>query len=162
MNNRKLFIASPISAFDFDAEYIIFRDWIESVTSALQSTGTFTDIFCVANIVKSKSSLDDPIKSLQNDIGELESATDFLLIYPKSMATSALIELGYAMAKKKKILIVHPENVPLPFMASKLNCVFSNISTVSIHAFDHSSIELIVSCYEGKTKVTINSKLLSS
>ena len=48
-------------------------------------------------------------------------------IYPKKIATSALIELGWAMAHKKPIVIFAKKRDELPFLVKNADSVFANI-----------------------------------
>ena len=140
MQAKPLFIATPISAFTTDEEFITFRKWITKLTKKIESSGSFSEVFCVACIVESQLSLDDPVDSLVSDIAELDRAGHFLFIYPLATPTSALIELGYALAKHKTITIVHPKNVLLPFMATKLHVIYDNIDRVLLNEFDDKAI----------------------
>lgn len=140
MQTESLFIATPISAFSTDEEFILFRKWIAKLTKKIEYSGKFSEVFCVACLVQSQSALDDPVDSLVADIAELDKAGHFLFIYPLATPTSALIELGYALAKHKTITIVHPQKVLLPFMATKLHIIYDNINKVLLDKFDEGAI----------------------
>lgn len=144
MQDESLFIATPISAFSSDIEYIKFRNWLTQLTQKIAEGERFSDVFCVACIVKSQMSLDDPIYSLAADIAELDKASHFLFIYPIATPTSALIELGYALATNKFITIAHPQNVLLPFMATKLDVIYENINKVIFNDFDDGAINEVL------------------
>ena len=142
---KLLFIATPISAFGSNDDYARFRGWIRELIDAVFSSGIFEEVFCVANKVKTIESLDDPIDTLVGDIAELDKATHFLFIYPVETPTSALIELGYALGKNKDIILVHPKNVTLPFMATKMDEVYGNVSKLEFGNLDSKSIARILS-----------------
>ncbi len=138
-----LFVSTPISAFDDNDQYILFRNWLTGLLCKIQSKSYFDQIFCVADLVKDQNSLDDPKKSLISDLAELDNSTCFLLIYPKPTATSALIELGYALAHKKNILLVHPESTDLPFMACQMHKVYENVTKLQVKGFNQVAIDEI-------------------
>lgn len=142
---KSLFIATPISAFSSNDAYVRFRGWITELIDTVSSSGAFDNVFCVANKVKTQESLNDPIDSLVGDIAELDKATHFLFIYPVETPTSALIELGYALGMHKSIILVHPKNVILPFMATKMDKVYENISKLEFENLDSTSISRILS-----------------
>lgn len=139
-----LFIATPISAFKSNNEYMRFRDWVIDLIEAISEKHFFNEIFCVANKVKTQDSLNDPIDSLVNDISALQRSTHFLFIYPVETPTSALIELGYALGMNKIITLVHSSNVSLPFMAKKMNKVYNNIEKIEVDDFNDLAIHLIL------------------
>ena len=144
MQKKTLFVATPISALPSNEDYILFRDWVLMLNEKIINSGYFDKVFCIASKVKSQSSLNDPIQSLKGDIAELSEASDFLFIYPMETATSALIELGYALAKNKNIKIVHLRQASLPFMATKMDQVFDNIEKLEIDKLDSHSINKIM------------------
>ena len=49
-----------------------------------------------------------------------------MLLYPKEVPTSALIELEYAISRKKHILILTSDFNILPYLAKGLNDVYTN------------------------------------
>lgn len=61
-----------------------------------------------------------PEESAITDLNAIENATHFILFYPYKTSTSALIELGYALALRKKILIAVPDLKELPYLAQGL------------------------------------------
>lgn len=144
MISKSLFIATPISAFSSNDEYIRFRSWITKLTQKISDDGIYDDVFCVACKVKSQELLDDPVDSLIGDIDKLDKSDCFLFIYPVETPTSALIELGYAFAKNMPIKIVHIKNIPLPFMATKMDKVYKNVEKIELDEFDLSSMDIIL------------------
>ena len=144
MKSKSLFIATPISTFSSNDEYMRFRSWIMGLTKKITESEIFGEVFCVACIVKSQSSLNDPIESLVGDIAELEKASHFLFIYPVETPTSALIELGYALAKNKTIIIAHAKDTALPFMATKLDKVYQNIKKLELDEFNNNSMAIVL------------------
>lgn len=151
MNNSSLFVATPISAFETNTEYVTFRLWVTNLVNAIIANTGIVETFCVACMVKNQDLLDSPLNSLLDDIHELDCAEHFILIYPKPIATSALIELGYALAKEKNITIVHPKSVKLPFMASQLDTVYENVTILSISDFDEIAFDEIIKHIQRQT-----------
>ena len=147
-----IFISTPISAFKENNDYVIFRNWIQNLVSKINESGWFSDVFCVANLVKNQTSLDDPKSSLINDLEQLDRSSHFLLIYPQISATSALIELGYAVAKNKTIMIVHPKQVKLPFMAGEMHNIYPNVTKMCIDDFNSKGVRDVYNFLEEQTK----------
>jgi nucleoside 2-deoxyribosyltransferase len=59
---------------------------------------------------------DSPEQSVKKDFKAIEDSDVFILLHPKKMQASSFIELGYAYALDKKILIVS-EKENLPYIA---------------------------------------------
>lgn len=147
---KKLFVATPISAFETEVEYTVFRTWLLLLLKGIKETILFDEVFCVADLVKNQTSLDDPKDSLLQDIQELNMSSDFLLIYPVETPTSALMELGYALARDINIVIIHPTSVKLPFMAASLQDVYDNVKTLKVNDFNDTSLRSIINCFPVK------------
>ena len=132
MNNR-VFIATPISGFYGTDEYQRFRMFVLRVVSILRDEGY---IVCteLERIVDS-SDYSSPQKSLEDDFYSILSSGVFLLIHPKPMQTSSLIELGFACANNKKIVIVGNMD-SLPYLAK--NLPETSIRSVRIDFVDYS------------------------
>lgn len=55
------------------------------------------------------------------DLKKLHEASRFLLIHPAKVASSTLIELGWALAEKKSCVIFYKNKEDLPFLVQELN-----------------------------------------
>ena len=98
MNKLKIFIATPISSFSNNKEYLNFRYIIMNLVSELRKD------FCVYSEIEEfvkMNSFDEPAKAISKDFDNILISDFFILIHPSKMQTSTLIELGYAFAHKK-------------------------------------------------------------
>ena len=136
MNNR-VFIATPISGFYGTDEYQRFRTFILQLVSTLREDEYFV---CteVERIVDSRD-YSSPQKSIEDDFDNILSSDIFLFMHPKLMQTSSLIELGFACANNKKIVIVGNED-SLPYLAK--NLPETNIHAVRIDFVDYSNEQI--------------------
>lgn len=116
---NKLFIAAPISGFETLKEYEDYRAEVVDFINDLKSAREDIEIFCELLRVKDEDDYMTPEKSCEEDFGAIEKSDMFLLFHPRKAQTSALMELGYAYAKGKKIIIVGQED-DLPYMARGL------------------------------------------
>ena len=66
------------------------------------------------------------------------------MIYPKKLATSALIELGFAAAKGKPILIIAKKVSDLPFMAMGLPQAYESAEIFICESFSEEVLDKIV------------------
>ena len=141
---QKIFLSTPISAFESDDDYKKFRLWLLNAIEEIEKNSNVESVFCVAQKVGSINSLDEPTESLKTDIEELESSSVFILFYPKKICTSALIELGFAVAKKINILIISPNRGILPFMASQMDRVYENVHFIQGDMDDKETLILLL------------------
>ncbi|MEI9808169.1 MAG: hypothetical protein WDO16_09990 [Bacteroidota bacterium] len=84
-------------------------------------------IFYAAEQMKKADEFDDPAKAAREDLKAILESNNFIFLYPEKMPTSALIELGYALAEKKSIMIMTPDRKLLPYLAQGLD-KFDNVN----------------------------------
>ncbi|WP_018983683.1 hypothetical protein [Salinimonas chungwhensis] len=114
-NENEIFISSPVSSFsDVELDQLTFI--LERVQNQLLKN-TQLKTYCAAIEVKKNNGFDSPEDSVIEDLKKITNCSGFLLFYPKKVASSALIELGYAVALKKPILIIASDANDIPFMA---------------------------------------------
>lgn len=132
MNKLKIFIATPISGFQSKDQYILYR---ESVLSLIASIVDNYEVHCELQKILDTESYDTPQDSLKKDFNAIKEADIFILLHPMRMQSSSLIELGYACALKKKLLIVGAQN-DLPYLVNGLiepdyNSIIINSSQIT-------------------------------
>lgn len=133
MNNKKIFLAAPISGFAYENEYLEYRKKVLNLISFLRDNSFY--VYSEIEGVTNKDSYDSPEISVKNDFNRINNSDIFLLLHPKKSQTSTLIELGYAYAKEKKIIIVGSTTV-LPYLALGLP-----LSGANAHIIDLSDID---------------------
>lgn len=127
MNKKKIFLAAPISGFSDENEYREYREKVLNLIMYLRKNSF--DVYSEVERVIGKSNYDSPGDSVEDDFKKISDVDIFLLLHPKKSQTSALIELGYAYAKEKTIVIVGP-TVALPYLAVGLPLVSKSVSVV--------------------------------
>ena len=143
LNRRRFFIATPMSGFESELAYEHFQKWLKSLLKSITDKKRNNYYYCAAINVIAKDLSKDPTNSVKSDIDEIEKSTDFIFIYPIEVTTSAIMELGYALALKKRITIIAPKNISLPFMLNYLEDIYPNVSYLNIDKIDNKSIERI-------------------
>lgn len=86
------------------------------------------NIFCAALDVYENGEFDSPTESISKDLYGISNCDCFVFVYPQKIASSALIELGYALALKKPILMVAQSYDDLPFMAKGLADLYDHVA----------------------------------
>lgn len=128
MEKIELFISAPIAGFDKEQEYIAYRKNIIRLLEDVAQQVPIQKIHSVISEISSRSKYDSPEESANNDLEAISKSTHFILFYPRRVASSVLIELGYALALKKKALIVATRMEDLPYMAQGLQAQRFNTS----------------------------------
>lgn len=126
MSKIKIFLAAPISAFKDEAEYKNNRKAILHLISKLDAKfQVYSEILNIGTL----SLYDEPGESVIKDLSEISESDVFIIYHPMNMQTSTFIELGYAIAKEKKIIIIGKMD-DLPFLALELSKYSSDIKIV--------------------------------
>lgn len=144
-----VFVSTPISSFGLD-EFEKFKIFCQSLQRRLAVRFPEKRIYCAALSVASQGSFDDPGESVLRDFSEIEKCSLFILLYPVKIASSSLIELGYAVAKKKKILMIAPDRTILPFMAQGLDIAREGVKISEMNPISGEAMDLIVKVVGGK------------
>lgn len=128
MKKIELFISAPIAGVDKEQEYIAYRKNIIRLLEDAAQQVPIQKIHSVISEISSRSKYDSPEESANSDLEAISKSTHFILFYPCRVASSVLIELGYALALKKRTLIVATCMEDLPYMAQGLQSQRFNTS----------------------------------
>lgn len=139
MNKIKIFLAAPISGFKDEIDYKKNRNNILDLINELSDKfEIYSEIFNISSL----TSYDEPGESAIKDFNKISESDIFMMYHPIKMQTSTLIELGYAVAKDKKIIIIsNPQE--LPYLALGLSKYNSGIKIVPFSDLNDIIIEQI-------------------
>ena len=116
MDKIKVYVAAPISGFQDDRIYYDYRKQI------LKMIEHISDICLISSEIQgitSSCEYDSPESSVEKDFQAIDASDVLLLLHPTRIQSSSLIELGFACAKNKKIIIVG-DKYDLPYIARGL------------------------------------------
>lgn len=139
---HRIFIASPMSGFNDEIAYKENREIVLSTLDHLSNKSELQSVYFAGQHIKSKADFTPSKSALENDISALENADIFLLIYPDRVFSSVLIEIGYAMALNKSILIMIKKREDLPYLLKQAEEVWPNI-TIELYEEENSLKEKI-------------------
>lgn len=134
MCKMKVFLAAPISAFKNEQEYKVIREKLLNLIEKLSVR------FCICSEIsniESFATYDEPGESALKDFNEIDEADIFIMYHPIKIQTSTLIELGYAVAKGKKVIMIAKPHT-LPYLASGLVTVSPDVKLISTAELDDS------------------------
>ena len=136
---EKIFLATPISAFTDPAEYDAFRQNVIRLIAALRDRYS---VYCEIERVADSDDYDTPAEAVVKDFGKIDEADIFMLVHLKKCQTSAFMELGYAFARGKEIVLVGPKDA-LPYMALGLDVPGHTARMIEVERLDDEAIQKI-------------------
>ena len=123
-----LFVSAPMASFSSNQEFQSSRASVSDVVRDLKNSCGFNKIFYAGAEITSFKDFEQANLSVIQDFDALYNSQYFLMFYPESLVTSALIELGWAMAFNKPIIIfIKEEREKLPFLMQNLDSAYKNI-----------------------------------
>lgn len=148
MDKLKIFLATPISGFQSESQYIEYR---KSVIKLIEALSNNYKVYCELQKVSTMESYDTPQESVKKDFSAIEASDIFILLHPMRIQSSSLIELGYACALRKKLLIVGTQN-DLPYLVNGL--IGSDYDSVLIYSSEIND-KIIMNIIDGLCKLSI-------
>ena len=118
----KLFLSTPISCYTNQTEYVNYRNTILHFVRNLRLK---FEVYSEIEEIENLKQFDSPDESLLKDFSLINNCDCFILHYPKKLATSALVELGFALANNKKIIVITTSYSILPYLIQGIPQVFS-------------------------------------
>lgn len=111
-----LFLASPMAAFPENSEYREDRKRVSHIIKAFRAYCRFGSIYYAGTTLASKADFDPENISLAANIKALEQSQHFVLIYPRPLPSSVLVEAGIALALKLPSAYFVRSKTDLPFL----------------------------------------------
>lgn len=136
----KIFLATPIAGFESDDKLIEYKKSIAKLIFALRAQH---EVWAEADKISSMKEYDTPQYSLQLDMSQIAESDVFLLHYPQKIVTSALFELGIAVALRRKIIIIVPKKEILPFLVQGISEIVKNAYIIESNIIDSNCINLV-------------------
>ena len=106
-----------MSGLGSDKEYKESRTVVLSLVQHLREKYGLndTDIYYAGKNIDSQSKFSDVTLALNADLGALDRSDIFLLYYPAKVASSVLVEAGYALAREKPMILLPKNADDLPY-----------------------------------------------
>ena len=97
----------------------------------------YSPAFNAANYFSTEHDYQPADIAAKEDFTAIENCRNFLLYYPEAVATSALIELGYALRDRDNIVIATKNKNVLPFLARGLSDINENVRVIECNDINH-------------------------
>jgi hypothetical protein len=119
-----LFISCPMAAFK-DAEFDHFRVLIDSLLESIPK-GKYS-IYCAMLNNRARQNFDPAAIAAEGDLNALKQSRNFLMIYPKKIVSSCLLEAGYALITGMQSTYFVRNDDDLPYMLRGAVESFKNV-----------------------------------
>lgn len=121
------------------------QNYKKSIYPLLSSLQKDHDVCSEIQDINKKSDYDTPEKSILMDLKSIQECEVFILHYPMQAPTSALIELGFAIAFNKKIIIITPKTSMLPYLALGVPTKSPESAIIESNCLDMSLVQTVLS-----------------
>ena len=134
IKRKSVFLSSPMTSVESEDEYIELQKSIASLINELEKIGY--EVFYGGVNVQHMSEVNQAARIPPENFRALKHAEYVILLHPKYLATSALIEVGYALALGKEIVIFAKEGERLPLVLSGLSVPLPNVRKYVVPGMD--------------------------
>jgi hypothetical protein len=132
----EIFISFPIAGIKDKKEREQVNGFAKNLENELENIG-YRKIFNASMHFSHDHEHQPPKIACETDFNALDKSKNFLLLYPERIATSALIELGYALGGQKKIIMCSKSIHTLPFLARGLSKAYRNVNFLEYEDNNH-------------------------
>lgn len=120
-----------MSCFKTKNEILAYKNCISFLLGKLKE---YHNVCSEIDKIEEETDFDTPEKSISSDLESIQECDVFILHYPKEVPTSALVELGFAIAFEKKVIIITPKKNMLPYLIKGISAM--NLDSVIIESED--------------------------
>lgn len=132
ININIIFISAPMASIEEDY-YKELRDYVLTLETTLKDIG-FTNVICPMFDKEDRSSFDGKTKAIIDNFSDLKQVECMLVIYPKEIATSSLVEIGYGLALSKNMVIFYKEG--LPYLLEESGGEIAHVKTYKYDSYE--------------------------
>ncbi len=126
IKRNSIYISVPMASIQKDLEYSELREFLIDLKQTLKKVG-FKDIYCPMIDKEDKDHFDGKTKAIKENFTILKQVDSILVVYPKKLPSSTLVEIGYGIALSKKMVIFYSDG--LPYMLERVGNYIQNVST---------------------------------
>ena len=110
VNVNTVYISAPMSSINSD-EYYELRDFLLQLKEKLEIIG-FKKVICPLYSNDKYEHFDGTTKAIEKNFVKLKRVDSMIVIYPKNVPSSVLVEVGYGLALSKKTVIFYRDSLP--------------------------------------------------
>lgn len=139
-----IFLSAPMSGFNNSESYEANREQVLEILKHLRTNTEYKNVFYAGESISSFDSFDDTIRALEIDIDAIRRSSIFIMLYPMKMASSALVEAGYALARMMPCLFFVKNIEDLPYMLRSFEHKIDNKDIPPVAVWKYNGIEDII------------------
>ncbi len=110
VKHRSVFISAPMSSISPE-EYQELRNTVADIKKSLLDFG-FSKIICPLLDNENQDEFDDSGAAVEENFRNMKHADSMLVIYPRQIPSSSLVEIGYGIALSKKMVVFYGDKIP--------------------------------------------------
>lgn len=119
-----VFVAAAMAGTADDAEYQEHRNDVLALIEVLKSKCNCPSVFYAGTSLPVKGAWDPKILALQIDLQAMRESKNFILFFPKKIASSVLFEAGWALILGKPSIYITQNDKELPFLLNDAGQAF--------------------------------------
>ena len=97
---------------------------VAALIAGMRESWQLGDVYCAALALSGSDRAQAPAEAMRELWARIDRADMVVLLWPEPAATSALVEVGYALARGIPVVCFHQEKAALPFLlAEDSECV---------------------------------------
>lgn len=131
-----VYVGAPMASLENDELYEKSRQSLLLMIEVLEKAHGFTSIFAPISRIARKSDFDGKEDSIEMGFSELKQCDYYVFIFLQRCISSTLIEVGYAIALRKKCIIFVKTRKELPFMLEQADKRNPNIKIYECSDYD--------------------------
>ena len=131
INRKSVFVSAPMSSLKRD-QYIQQRYNLMEIVKTLKDIG-FSRVICPAAEIEDKDHFEGMSKAIHDNFINLKQCECFVMVYESNYASSALIEVGYAIALCKKVVVFYKNRIP--YLLQKAGENIQHVHTVHFNNY---------------------------
>ncbi|HSI65281.1 MAG TPA: toll/interleukin-1 receptor domain-containing protein [Candidatus Saccharimonadia bacterium] len=132
----RTFLGSPMASTKSEDEYKHVREMMLELRKALLKHSGTREVYYPAEAKENKTAFDGKKSALKNDFKILKECENFVFYYPTAVPSSVLLEIGYAIALSRKIVIFTTSRENLPFMLQEADKAVPNLDIYECRDID--------------------------
>lgn len=132
IQRKTVFLSAPMNTINAE-DYKQQRKELIRMKNALFKIG-FSNVLCPAINIEDTKHFDGTTIAVKNNFKNLKQSESFILVYLQSRATSSLIELGYAIATGKRVVVFYKKKIP--YLLQKAGENIAHVRTLKCNNYD--------------------------
>lgn len=121
-----VFVAAAMEGHEGDAEYSKSRKAVLALIDVLENKCGYRPVFYAGKSVATMAEFDPKALALQIDLEAMRRSKNFIMYYPKKLASSTLYEAGWALMLGKPSIYIVNDQGDLPFLLNDAGQAFKD------------------------------------